>query len=179
MPEQYHHGDRIEHVLVPGFVMQVLDTRPCETPDHLAYKILDPASRTGSALTTCALAERRQVMPDRMVITATLGGSTYVRHAPGDEVLWPGPNGLVPGEFLSAAEQGLGWVRHDNGDTLVELAKIRPDERSLLMNGDIPNSVAPVVYDEDRNWSCPRRTTNPTSRARCAAPKEARADELA
>lgn len=42
MPEQYHVGDRIEHVLVPGFVMPVLDTRPCETPDHLAYKVIDP-----------------------------------------------------------------------------------------------------------------------------------------
>lgn len=40
-------GDRIEHVLMPGFVMTVLDTRACETdfarPEpHLAYKIRDP-----------------------------------------------------------------------------------------------------------------------------------------
>jgi hypothetical protein len=40
-------GDRIEHKLVPGFVMIVQDTRPCETDGarpvpHEAYQITDP-----------------------------------------------------------------------------------------------------------------------------------------
>lgn len=40
-------GDTIEHELVPGFPMKVLDTRDCETDanravPHPAYKITDP-----------------------------------------------------------------------------------------------------------------------------------------
>jgi hypothetical protein len=46
--DQFEAGDKIEHILVPGYVMTVLDTRDCETdantPEpHLAYKVTDPS----------------------------------------------------------------------------------------------------------------------------------------
>lgn len=46
--ENYSTGDKIQHNLVPGFTMAVLDTQDCETdfarPEpHLAYKVVDPA----------------------------------------------------------------------------------------------------------------------------------------
>lgn len=44
MTDQYHVGDRIEHVLLPGFAMSVLDARESEEPDHLAYQVIDPES---------------------------------------------------------------------------------------------------------------------------------------
>lgn len=45
--DQYKAGDKIEHRLMPGFTMPVLDTRECETdatrPEpHLQYKVTDP-----------------------------------------------------------------------------------------------------------------------------------------
>jgi hypothetical protein len=45
--EQYKKGDVIEHRLMPGFTMTVLDTRECETdatrPEaHPAYQVKDP-----------------------------------------------------------------------------------------------------------------------------------------
>jgi hypothetical protein len=45
--ERYKKGDVIEHRLMPGFTMTVLDTRECETDFgrpgvHLAYKVADP-----------------------------------------------------------------------------------------------------------------------------------------
>lgn len=54
--ESYEVGDRIEHLLVPGFWMTVLDTRECETPDHCSYKIID---FTGTEDWVCALDVRR------------------------------------------------------------------------------------------------------------------------
>ena len=42
-------GDRIEHVLVPGFAMTVLAVEPCKPPEdhggasvHDQYKVIDP-----------------------------------------------------------------------------------------------------------------------------------------
>ena len=45
--DQFKAGDIIEHRLMPGFPMPVLETRDCETdgnrPEpHLAYKVTDP-----------------------------------------------------------------------------------------------------------------------------------------
>jgi hypothetical protein len=45
--EQYKKGDVVEHRLMPGFTMTVLDTRECETDatsavPHLAYQVTDP-----------------------------------------------------------------------------------------------------------------------------------------
>lgn len=45
--QEYKTGEVIEHRLMPGFTMPVLDTRECETdpsrPEpHLAYKVTDP-----------------------------------------------------------------------------------------------------------------------------------------
>ena len=45
--EQINVGDKIEHRLMPGFIMTVLETRDCETDSarpepHQAYKITDP-----------------------------------------------------------------------------------------------------------------------------------------
>jgi hypothetical protein len=45
--DQYKTGDKIEHRLMPGFVMTVQDTRDCQTDanrsePHLAYKVTDP-----------------------------------------------------------------------------------------------------------------------------------------
>jgi hypothetical protein len=42
MPNDIAVGDRIEHNLLPGFQMKVLDIEPCEPPDHDSYKIVDP-----------------------------------------------------------------------------------------------------------------------------------------
>ena len=56
-PQPYEVGDRIEHVLVPGFWMTVLDTKDCETPDHRAYKIVD---FTGREDWLCAYDVRRE-----------------------------------------------------------------------------------------------------------------------
>lgn len=47
MTGTYKVGETIEHRLLPGFTMQVLDTRDCETDSarpepHLAYKVIDP-----------------------------------------------------------------------------------------------------------------------------------------
>jgi len=44
-------GDMIEHDLMPGFMMQVQEARPCETdgarPEaHESYKITDPEGGT-------------------------------------------------------------------------------------------------------------------------------------
>ena len=33
---------KVEYRDYPGFVMDVLDERPCEQPDHKAYKVIDP-----------------------------------------------------------------------------------------------------------------------------------------
>lgn len=35
-------GDSIEHKLLPGFVMEVLEVEPCDPPDHPSYRIVDP-----------------------------------------------------------------------------------------------------------------------------------------
>lgn len=40
-------GDTVEHNLLPGFPMEVLDTKACETDSarpetHLAYRVVDP-----------------------------------------------------------------------------------------------------------------------------------------
>jgi hypothetical protein len=45
--ESYLPGETIEHRLMPGFTMTVLETRDCETdanrPEpHLAYRVTDP-----------------------------------------------------------------------------------------------------------------------------------------
>jgi|HubBroStandDraft_4_1064222.scaffolds.fasta_scaffold538057_4 hypothetical protein len=45
--DQFKPGDIIEHRLMPGFTMPVLETRECETDSnrpepHLAYKVEDP-----------------------------------------------------------------------------------------------------------------------------------------
>jgi hypothetical protein len=45
--EQFKTGDVIEHRLMPGFTMTVLDTRECESggerPEpHSAYQVKDP-----------------------------------------------------------------------------------------------------------------------------------------
>ena len=45
--EGVRQGDKIEHDLMPGFVMKVQEVRPCETdgarPEpHESYKITDP-----------------------------------------------------------------------------------------------------------------------------------------
>ena len=45
--DKFKPGDIIEHRLMPGFTMPVLETRECETdgnrPEpHLAYKVTDP-----------------------------------------------------------------------------------------------------------------------------------------
>lgn len=45
--EQYKKGDKIEHRLMPGLIMPVLDVRKCETDSarpepHLAYRVTDP-----------------------------------------------------------------------------------------------------------------------------------------
>ena len=45
--DQFKTGDTIEHRLMPGFTMPVLDTRDCEIDgnrpeSHLAYKVEDP-----------------------------------------------------------------------------------------------------------------------------------------
>jgi len=45
--DNFKIGDTIEHALMPGFRMQVLDTEPCETDSarpepHLSYQIVDP-----------------------------------------------------------------------------------------------------------------------------------------
>jgi hypothetical protein len=45
--QQYKAGEKIEHRLMPGFTMTVLDTQECETdanrPEpHPAYKVTDP-----------------------------------------------------------------------------------------------------------------------------------------
>jgi hypothetical protein len=42
---EFKTGDKIEHRLMPGFTMIVLDARPCETtpfPEHQQYKVTDP-----------------------------------------------------------------------------------------------------------------------------------------
>lgn len=53
----YQVGDRIEHHLMPGFWMTVLDVKDCETPDHRSYKIIDFA---GSEDWLCAYDVRRE-----------------------------------------------------------------------------------------------------------------------
>ena len=45
--DQFKAGDKIERKLMPGFVMTVEETAPCETDgarphDHLKYRITDP-----------------------------------------------------------------------------------------------------------------------------------------
>lgn len=45
--DQFKPGDIIEHRLMPGFTMTVLDTRDCEsggnrTDPHQQYKVTDP-----------------------------------------------------------------------------------------------------------------------------------------
>jgi hypothetical protein len=45
--ESFKAGDTIEHTLMPGFPMQVQDTKACEIDSarpepHLQYKITDP-----------------------------------------------------------------------------------------------------------------------------------------
>lgn len=47
MEQQYKKGDVIEHRLMPGFAMTVLDTRECEKDAnrreaHSAYQVRDP-----------------------------------------------------------------------------------------------------------------------------------------
>lgn len=49
--ENYEIGDRIEHNLMPGFVMTVQATDKCETDsarpeDHLMYQVTDPEGNT-------------------------------------------------------------------------------------------------------------------------------------
>ena len=41
-------GDRIEHKLLPGFQMEVLEIEPCDTtttPPHDQYRLVDPEGR--------------------------------------------------------------------------------------------------------------------------------------
>ena len=45
--DQFKAGDIIEHRLMPGFTMPVLEARECETDanrsePHLAYRVTDP-----------------------------------------------------------------------------------------------------------------------------------------
>jgi hypothetical protein len=47
MPTNVKPGARIEHTLMPGFTMTVLDAKPCETdgtrPEpHQQYQVTDP-----------------------------------------------------------------------------------------------------------------------------------------
>lgn len=92
MPEQpqpYEVGDRIEHLLVPGFWMTVLDTKDCETPDHRAYKIVD---FTGHEDWLCAYDVRREgeESPD-----SAIRDNVRLAVAPGQlsgqaaEMMWP------------------------------------------------------------------------------------------
>lgn len=37
---------KIEYKYFPGFAMEVLEERPCETDDHPAYKVVDPEGAT-------------------------------------------------------------------------------------------------------------------------------------
>lgn len=39
---QYEVGDRIEHKLMPGFIMTIRAVDACETPDCQSVKIVDP-----------------------------------------------------------------------------------------------------------------------------------------
>lgn len=59
--QQYKKGDVIEHRLMPGFTMTVLDTRECETDanrsePHSAYQVTDPE---GNADWLCAMDVQR------------------------------------------------------------------------------------------------------------------------
>ena len=49
--DQFKTGDKIEHRLMPGFTMPVLEAKPCETDGnrsgpHQKYRITDPDGNT-------------------------------------------------------------------------------------------------------------------------------------
>lgn len=98
--ESYEVGDRIEHRLVPGFWMTVLDTRACETSDHRAYKIVD---FTGAEDWLCAYDVRRD-------------SDVLARNGPMEDVsggvdpagLWTFPRATAPHARLSGPHRHEG-----------------------------------------------------------------------
>ena len=112
--DQYKTGDTIEHHLMPGFTMAVLDTRDCETdgtrPEpHLAYKVTDPE---GNEDWLCAYDARRvSVAPP-----ATEG------------VAWR----LEGYDTFAGEEYPLGNIRMEGGGTLDGMQPSYPDYDSAL-----------------------------------------------